>query len=199
MSVTPQIGDVFYRIERNNYFNFRGPCRVCEGTRKLTVNEITFDCPMCDKEIINFTVYGYKVSKYKVYSIEEQAVSYENWKLPTYADGTIKTSKKYSIFKKTGPANYLHSNIVTTQLDVYNIVESNFLETEAGDVLSSQVQLNEDIDCIFTKKVYTDYKLAVKIADMLSDRAAEKVKLYNEEHGTKYEIPTLRCKHDTKN
>lgn len=199
MSVTPQIGDVFYLIEKDNCFNFRSPCRVCDGAGKLTVNEITFDCPMCNKETVNFTVSGYKVSKYKVYSIEEKAFSYENWKLPAYADGTIKTSKRYSIFKKTGPAAYLNSNIVTTHLDVHNIAENNFLETEVGDMLSSPVQLNEDIDCIFTKKVYTDYKLAVKIADMLSDRAAEKVKLYNEEHGTKYEIPTLRCKHDTKN
>ena len=111
MSLTPQIGDVFYLIEKDNYFNFRSSCRVCEGVRKLTVNEITFNCPMCNKETVNFTVSGYKVSKYKVYRIEEQAVSYENWKLPTYADGAIKTRKKYSIFKKTGPATYVNLDL----------------------------------------------------------------------------------------
>ena len=41
------IGDIFYVIDTRERNDFSSPCRVCNDEKKLTVNGITFDCPVC--------------------------------------------------------------------------------------------------------------------------------------------------------
>ena len=46
--------------------------------------------------------------------------------------------------------------------------------------------------------LYSDYKLAVAVAEKLTQEQIDIVKAYNEENNTDYEIPVFNIKHDRK-
>ena len=61
------IGDVFYALDTETRV-FKGFCPVCKGETQLTINGITFECPVCRKgsekicKINHYTVRAYKVT-----------------------------------------------------------------------------------------------------------------------------------------
>ena len=64
------IGDIFYVIDARERNDFSSPCRVCNDEKKLTVNGITFDCPVCggyrSRETV-VSVQHFTVATVKVY------------------------------------------------------------------------------------------------------------------------------------
>ena len=70
MSIEVKIGDVFYRVEPTDQKFYHRVCRACEGKKELTVNGITFKCPVCYQEQEVLRVHGYFVRRYRVFSIE---------------------------------------------------------------------------------------------------------------------------------
>ena len=66
------LDEVFYRIERASDLYFRDDCRVCGGTKLLTVNGVTFKCPCCEQESVSITVKNYAVRRYRICGVSEE-------------------------------------------------------------------------------------------------------------------------------
>lgn len=171
------IGDVFYMIEVCDRIPFYTKCRVCEGKKEITVNGITFRCPKCNDEKILLCIYGYKVVRYKVYSIETSMPN-EDWKTSDIRN------IKYGLFHKHGKGHYI-GNTKTIQRSDYGFSEK---------FLNNPNVKNRH----YADKIYSDYKLAVKCADELTQESINELKRYNEKYGTNFEIPILKIEHDKK-
>lgn len=181
---TVNLGDVFYCIERVKTYNYYNPCKVCEGVKTLTVNGVTFPCPMCNSEKIQFSVSGYKVKRYRVFSITEE-IPHSDWK----KDISHK-SVKYGLYHKHGKgspnlysANSLYDEKVFRESD---FSERNFLNREA---------LTERL---YSSYIFSDYALAVTCADSLNKASRDLVAEYNKIHGTNFETPVFNIEHDKK-
>lgn len=191
---SPQIGDIVYLIVATNTRSFFRACRVCNGERQLTVNGVTFTCPVCNREEALLSVCGYKVVKCKVYSITK-SVNTDCWQLPTDADGNYICKLEYKLFNKRGKGyndgNYTYytraSSAVTTYLNHNKPDDYATLENFARNPIEK-----------YLYAVYTDYKLAVSLADRFSQLQAERVRRYNEENGTSFDVPCLCQLHDKK-
>ena len=76
-----KIGDIFYVIDTRERRDFSSPCRVCNDEKKLTINGITFDCPVCGgyrpRETV-VEVQHFTVATVKVYVIKQE-VSTDYW------------------------------------------------------------------------------------------------------------------------
>lgn len=174
------IGDVVYFIESDDFQVFRSPCKVCGGIKKITVNNVTFGCPCCNDEKETIKVNAYVVRRYRLYSITDQ-VSNDEWKASTFH------RLEFSFYRKVGHGkgywNNGHSTkkLVSSELNNYfNLpFDENFKEYNA------------------TRCFYDDYKLAVSVAEGLTKMQLEKLKVYNEEHGTEY-VANFSAENDKK-
>lgn len=92
------IGDIFYVIDTRERNDFSSPCRVCNDEKKLTVNGITFDCPVCGgyrpRETV-VSVQHFTVATVKVYVIKQE-VSTDYWTIQNYRD------LHFRVFRKRG-------------------------------------------------------------------------------------------------
>ena len=173
------IGDVFYRIEPADHKYYTRKCRVCEGKRELVVNGIMFPCPMCGKEQETLRVHGFEVRRYRVCSITEFTDS-SDWKPCEWR------AFKYKLYHKSG-RGYMYS---TTYHNV-ELSEDSFIK----DWLFNNPEVSEyHLD----SRIYSDYKLAVAVAERLTQEQVERVRAYNEENNTDYELPVFKIEHDKK-
>lgn len=175
------IGDVFYRVERvNESQNFREPCKLCGGEQQLTVNGVTFKCPCCNyqKEVI--TIYKYVVRRYRVYSIKDEVSTLE-WKPSTSHNVNIKLYRKvghgYASTYGDNGGNW-KINPKTAKLNPTDIVDT-------GN--------NGALD----DAIFDDYKIAVSVADKLSERELDRLRAYNAEYGSAH-VATFKTDHDPK-
>lgn len=95
---TISIGDIFYVIDTRERNDFSSPCRVCNDEKKLTINGITFDCPVCggyrSRETV-VSVQHFTVATVKVYVIKQE-VSTDYWAIQYYRD------LHFRVFRKRG-------------------------------------------------------------------------------------------------
>ena len=174
------IGDVVYFIEAADFQVFRSPCNVCEGTKKITVNDVTFGCPCCNNEKEIIKVNSFVVRRYRLYSITDE-VSNNEWKASTFHRLTFvfyrKTGHGYSYYS----SNHSTKKLVESELNnCYNI---------PFDEKSSEYNV--------TRYFYDDYKLAVSMAECMTKKQLEKLRAYNDENGTKY-IASFSTENDKK-
>lgn len=90
------IGDIFYVIDTRERNDFSSPCRVCNDEKKLTINGITFDCPVCggyrSRETV-VSVQHFTVATVKVYVIKQE-VSTDYWAIQYYRDLHFRVFRK---------------------------------------------------------------------------------------------------------
>lgn len=175
------IGDVFYRIERvNESQNFREPCKVCGGEQQLTVNGVTFKCPCCNHQKEVITIYKYVVRRYRVYSIKDEVSTLE-WKPSTSHNVKIKLYRKvghgYASTYGDNGGNW-KINPKTAKLNPTDIVDTGY---------------NGELD----DAIFDDYKIAVSVADKLSERELDRLRAYNAEYGSAH-VATFKTDHDPK-
>lgn len=180
------IGDIFYVIVKREYQQFYAPCRVCNDAKQLTVNGVTFNCPVCNgyygssnraetvAEIDHYTVMTVKV--YKV----AQEMSTDMWK------NSALRPLCFSLYRKRGVG--------------YNGDSDNFkVEYDSVDIENRLNKLPENRDYHYVDSfIYDDYKIACEAADILNARAQEKLDKYNAEHGTTF-APQWKKANDPKN
>lgn len=168
------IGDVFYMIVRGKTKTFHEPCKVCEGTRKLTINGVTFDCPCCGKTNETITVAPYVVRRMRVYTVSVRTLK-DKWEPSDYRRVEVglyhKEGRGY-----TGYGGYFDNNF-TKQLDICSFTELN--PTMPDD---ATVKYSSFID----HAIYDNYKKAVEAADDLTAHVIKTLSNYNIEHGTDY-------------
>lgn len=182
MSIEVNIGDVFYKIEPTDHKHYHRKCRVCEDKRKITVNGITFKCPMCQSESEVLRVHGFLVRRYRVFSITNW-VNNSDWKY----DGE-KPFVKYGLYHKSGRGYYSYS------CDRKEItVDASMFSDKRGYFNCTSPSRHSIDSCL-----YSDYKLAVTVANKLTQDQIEMVRAYNEEHNTDYELPVFAIEHDKK-
>lgn len=194
----PQIGDVFYIIKRSaeKTYRFTRTCRVCEGKKELTVNGITFRCPKCAEETTTLQVSGFEVRCYKVFQVTEKADN-AFWKLPRNKDGNISTYKSYKLFHKNRRGADYNPDLEDRSERIFSH-DCPYFNCTAVDVLNKVIENPNSATSLHCDCIYDDYKLAVKVADALSEKEMERVKVYNEKNGTSYEVPSLYCEHEKK-
>lgn len=179
------IGDIFYVISRREEERFTSPCRVCNDAKKLTINGVTFNCPVCNGYYGNCQaetiarIEHYTVMTVKVYKVEQEMLT-DTWKNSSLRE------LKFSVFRKRGLGYHGDSDNFTRNYD-------------SGDIKRNLNKLPEkslmrDTDCF----IYDDYKIACRAADMLNDWAQENLDRYNTEHGTKF-APQWKKTNDPKN
>lgn len=179
------IGDIFYVISRREYKEFTSPCRVCNDKKQLTINGVTFNCPVCNgygssyrdekvAEIKHFTVMTVKV--YKV----EQEMSTDTWK------GSPLSNLHFSVYRKRGLG--------------YNGDSDNFArEYNSCDIKERLNELPENREYYDADRfIYDDYKIACEAADILNAHEQAKLDKYNAEHGTSF-APQWKKTNDPKN
>lgn len=182
MSVPVKIGDVFYRIEPTDHKHYTRVCRVCEGKKNLTINEVTFKCPMCAQEQTTLFVRGYVVKRYRLFSVEHFIYNYD-WKY----DGR-EPEVRYQLYHKSGFGRY--SRGVTHSVQKVD----SYMFSGKSQYFNCQNPSEHSVNnCL-----YSDYKLAVNMADKLTQEQVEKVRAYNEENNTDYELPVFKIEHDKK-
>lgn len=179
MGIEVKIGDVLYRVERTKSEIYFRTCRVCEGKREITVNGITFKCPMCQQEGEVLRVNGFFVRRYRVFS-KEYFINSSDWKY----DGK-EPYVRYEIYHKSGlgyagdhSTHKVSDRMFTDGCEYFNCPDPN--EHNVGSCL------------------YSDYKLAVAVAERLTNEQIEKVRAYNVENGTDYALPVFKIEHDKK-
>jgi len=178
------IGDVFYKIEKGRFFDFREPCKVCNGTHKLTVNGVTFDCPCCGKTNEAISITSYNVHHYRVFSINEETNN-DCWKL---SDSRY---IKFGFYRKIGRGYGFMGNTLTIECSAASFNE--YFNMELPEIFKKDFYESIYTDCA----IYDDYSLAVKVADTLTKRELDKLAKYNAEHNTNYFVKFTDC-HDKK-
>ena len=171
---------MFYRVESTDSKHYHRACRACEGKKEITVNGITFKCPVCYKEEEVLRVHGFFVRRYRVFSIEN-FIDNTDWK---YEAKDYMT--RYQLYHKSGKGRY------TTGVEhkTIRISSQNF---SAVYMNPSNPSENFVAHCL-----YSDYKLAVAVADRLTEEQIAKVRAYNEANNTDYELPVFKIEHDKK-
>lgn len=179
-----KMGDVFYRLVQCDSVLYRSECKVCEGKGELTVNGVTFCCPMCRTQSVTLSVSGYEVRRFKVYGIEETADN-TYWKL-----GNV--FKHLRLFTKKGRGQTQAYGFNTNSIE-HRIPESTFVNC----FNASKLNEHSSTETLFNT-YFDDYKLALKTAEYYTNLSIERVKKFNEEHGTDYEMPVFNISHDKK-
>ena len=136
---------------------------------------------MCGKEQETLRVHGFFVRRYRVFSIEH-FINNSDWKY----DGE-EPSVRYELYHKSGKGYYSS--------------DSNHKTFKASSsAFSSDVYLNnpDPSEHFVTNCLYSDYKLAVAVANRLTKEQVEKVRAYNAENNTDYELPVFKIEHDKK-
>lgn len=181
-----QIGDIFYVIVQREYEEFMSPCRVCNDKKHLTMNGVTFNCPVCNSyygrsyrdekvaEIKHYTFMAVKI--YKV----EQEMSTDTWKNSTLSE------LHFRVYRKRGLG--------------YNGDSDNFTrEYNSRDIKERLNKLPENRDYYNGDNfIYDDYKIACEAADILNAYEQEKLDKYNNDHGTTF-APQWKKTNDPKN
>lgn len=153
------IGDIFYVIDTRERNDFSSPCRVCNDEKKLTVNGITFDCPVCGgyrpRETV-VSVQHFTVATVKVCVIKQE-VSTDYWTIQNYRD------LHFRVFRKRGHGYNGDGNNFTRDFTSNNIKNNlNVLPDEKFLQIYSQ-------DGYFARNcerfIFDDYKLACRAAD----------------------------------
>ena len=185
-----KIGDIFYVIQNRERKDFSSPCRVCKDEKKLTVNGVTFDCPVCNGYHSRETVVSvnhFTVATVKVFEVK-QRVSTDYWTLPNFDD------LDFSVFRKRGHGyggdgdNFKRNYFVSTiAKDLNKLPDKEFLQRWSQDSYYNSCD----------RFIYDDYKLACEAADMLNACEQEKLDAYNAEHGTSF-VPQWEKSNDTK-
>lgn len=100
-NVPINLDDVLYLVEiaDNGHKTFFRNCRVCGGTRSLTVNGVTFACPCCNHEEQAITVHKFIVRRYRVHKIEVEKGT-DTWKPSNYK------TVQFHIYKKTDRSHW---------------------------------------------------------------------------------------------
>lgn len=171
------IGDVFYCIEATDHKTYRSPCRLCEDKREITFKGFTFKCPACDKETEVLRVCGYRVARYRVYSIKT-VMPDDDWKM-SEARRTY-----YGLYNKRGHGYYISGNHSRKEL----------AQRFFYDNLNNE---NINRKC-FDNAIFSDYKLAKYYAGKLTLESVEEVRKYNIEHGSNFDLPAFKIEHDKK-
>ena len=174
-----QIGDVLYRIEPTDFKYYHRKCRACEGKKELTVNGITFPCPVCTKEQETLKVNGFEVRRYRVCAITEYTDS-SDWKPCEWR------ARKYKLYHKSGRGYSYSANYSNIELS-----EDHFTK----DWLFNNPEIGEHFN---SDRIYSNYLLAVAVAEDLTKLQIEKVRAYNEANNTDYELPVFKIEHDKK-
>ena len=172
------IGDVFYRVERaSECCTFREPCKVCGGKKKITMSGVTFDCPCCNYQKEAITVHKYVVRRYRVCSIKDE-VSTSEWKPST--THTI----KIELYRKVGHG----------YTSPYSGCGGSWLIYPKNTILNPvDITSSYDLD----NAAFDDYKIAVSVADKLSEKELDRLRAYNAEYGSAH-VATFKTDHDPK-
>lgn len=186
------IGDIFYVIDTRERNNFSSPCRVCNDEKKLTVNGITFDCPVCGgyrpRETV-VEVQHFTVATVKVYVIKQE-VSTDYWAIQNYRD------LQFRVFRKRGHGYNGDGNNFTRDF-TSNDIKNNLNKLPDEEFLQIYSQ-----DGYFARNcerfIFDDYKLACRAAEILNESELARLNKYNAEHGTSF-APIWDKTNDPKN
>lgn len=186
-----KIGDIFYVIDTRERRDFSSPCRVCNDEKKLTINGITFDCPVCGgyrpRETV-VEVQHFTVATVKVYVIKQE-VSTDYWAIQNYRD------LQFRVFRKRGQRRGDGNNFTRdfTSNDIKNnlnkLPDEEFLQIYSQDGYFAR-------NC--ERFIFDDYKLACRAAEILNNAETERLNKYNSEHGTSF-APIWDKTNDPKN
>lgn len=162
------LDEVFYRVERVESKYFYDPCKVCGGEGTLTINEVTFNCPCCDKQKVSTTINMYAVRRYRVYAITEEKSTLE-WK-------PEKTSRvRVKLYRKIG-----HGYSYSSSQGSFEIFPRDTVLNVPYDATLTENNLNT--------MLYTDYALACKVANAFVERELARLAEINAERGTNYAV-----------
>ena len=179
-----EIGQVFYAIDPVDFRIFYSECRACGGEQRLTVNGVTFRCPVCETEATALRVHGWQVRAYKIYKVSEE-VSNKYWDI-----GNAKPEVEYELFHKLPRSESHHSyeDVITRRVTQHSLIG----ELNKPIFYSETDRYNEEA---LNWTFFDDYKLAVEVANKVTQQQIDRVKKHNEEHGTAFELPVFNVKH----
>lgn len=186
------IGDIFYVIDARERNDFSSPCRVCNDEKKLTVNGITFDCPVCggyrSRETV-VSVQHFTVATVKVYVIKQE-VSTDYWTIQNYRD------LHFRVFRKRGHGYNGDGNNFTRDFTSNNI--KNNLNTLPDEKFLQKYSQDGYFARNCEHFIFDDYKLACRAAEILNESELARLNKYNAEHGTSF-APIWDKTNDPKN
>ena len=186
------IGDIFYVIDTRERRDFSSPCRVCNDEKKLTINGITFDCPVCggyrSRETV-VSVQHFTVATVKVYVIKQEVLT-DYWAIQNYRD------LQFRVFRKRGHGYNGDGNNFTRDF-TSNDIKNNLNKLPDEEFLQIYSQ-----DGYFARNcehfIFDDYKLACRAAEILNESELARLNKYNAEHGTSF-APIWDKTNDPKN
>lgn len=163
-----RIGDVFYKLYKADSIQLRNQCRMCGGTGKITVNEITEACPHCNKTDSLLTAHRVVVRRFRVYKISDE-IGTTDWKPSNCHDIRV------SLYRRVGHATWSGSAAAEEHISFVNKL-NNPRPSDIGGW-------------------YSDYSTAVAAAEYLTSVELAKVAEFNKVHGTNHQL-VATAKHD---
>ena len=171
------IGDVFYKVEVGKTHFYREPCKVCGDTHNLTVNGVTFKCPICDTGKSNCHISEFVVKRYRVSGFSETADD-SDWKA-----SNIK-SKKITLYHKSGRGYSCYSDFTRREYSLPTFI-NNLNKTFLEDLRRTSLE-----DCFFS-----DYKAAVEVAKRAQEKELKKLQEFNSYYEKDY-VFIPECEND---
>ena len=168
-----KIGDIFYSLDSELQI-FHGYCPVCKGENKLTVNGVTFECPVCKKGEHNICkVEHFYVRAYKITSVEIKD-DYNSWNSPGGRN------IKFTMLKHRQRGEYADSYIVT------------YL-----DKLLDKAEISENKTPVdYTHFFFRDHSSLVKAARKLNEKEEALLQKFNDSEGTSFELKPWKMKNE---
>lgn len=189
-----KIGDIFYLIRCDETQRFSSPCRVCNDEKKLTINGVTFDCPVCggyrSREIIA-EVQNFTVMRTRVFKIEQE-ISIEKW------DYTPSDFLKFNLYRKRGLGYHGDGRNFTASFDSQHLIRKlNRLPALSVDCEKEEREIEHELSRGHETYIFDDYAIARNAADIFNRWSLDRLNKYNAEHGTNF-APAFKQANDPK-
>lgn len=180
------MGDIFYVIDSREENDFSAPCRVYNDAKELTVNGVTFRCPVCggyrSREVVA-TIKHYTVATVRVFAVSQKN-STDSWKMDNYCRDMC-----FNVYRKRGHGHSGDGHNFTRDFSTRDLQDLNKLpEKTHFDYYGKN----------FTDLLFDDYQIACKAAEILNTAALEELNAFNAAHNTAF-TPSFKTDNDPKN
>lgn len=175
-------GQHVYIVVSGDYKTFTEKCNICDGTRKITVRGMEFDCPNCAAHnrsreaaktvmtVFDFYAREYIVNEINIHGEESMCI----YKKDGSTSGGRYPYARYRAFTRYGSG--------TDQVSTTALSGRRFEPKDPDKVMIHRLDGNDGF-CFFEKKD------AVAFAKRLHERQQESLAQFNAEHSTSHNYP----------
>lgn len=134
--LTVNLGDTLFIIDGSKKKEYKQECKVCRGTKSVTVNNVTFPCPVCEFNRHSIVIYQYQPIEMEVSEITIKKLNYNHKVSILLVSKEIVEHQKLT--KVVSGDKLLNVNIQPNDQDLSSLVHSDYYANTT--VFSNRIQ-----------------------------------------------------------